>query len=211
MVSGALLHKIRLVNVGLLTLAISLAAVENVAPAPVYAGPERHWPTTHRDITMVDRTGDKGWHQAIGYAAAAWSEGKSGADVRITHTTGTGPCTFVPQQISVCLATYEQLERREGRAAEKVGKGDHSDAVIVLVCSDCGLDRRRRAVVATHEVGHALGLDHVARITSVMCSQGCSEVPDALDYAALRAKDDHVDPSQPSAGCRFFRKLRLRC
>ena len=58
--------------------------------------------------------------------------------------------------------------------------------MILLVCSDCEIDQDRMTVIATHELGHALGLAHSPDPDSVMYYLGGSTQPDARDYQVLR-------------------------
>jgi len=149
-----------------------------------------HWPVNHRDLAIVDRTGDRAWHAAVTAAVATWNLG--GADLRLTVMTGTGPCRQTLDHIEVCQRSIDDIAK-EGLAGEeglfqpKVAAGHQYRSAIVLVCSDCGIDQERQTVIATHEIGHALGLAHNPDPRSVMSPTGGSTSPDEADYRILRS------------------------
>jgi predicted Zn-dependent protease len=69
----------------------------------------------------------------------------------------------------------------------------HARSAILEVCGDCGLRDGLRRVVATHELGHALGLPHNDRLGSVVYPVGGTDQPDPEDYAELRRLYAHTD------------------
>ncbi len=191
-----LVPRLWLVTTALLLLGV-LSAIVFRLDAAVAELPQRgHWPSGGRDVTVVDGTGDPGWHQATRWAVARWNE--AGADVRLTWARARGVCEPDTGSITVCLNTREALGEvgnpgMEGITNPAVEDGHHTSSAGVLVCADCRLDPARRRVVATHEVGHALGLVHSANVRSVMYRAGGAEAPDERDRRALRAIYAHHD------------------
>ena len=84
-----------------------------------------------------------------------------------------------------------------GDLAQDGGGTDRAQAHIgqatVLVCADCRLDEARRRVVSAHELGHAIGLPHVAREGSIMHPLGGPQAPDPLDVETAR---DGIDTAE---------------
>ncbi len=179
------------VNVVMFSAAIFVAVAIKVIPViSTDYGIGDHWPVGHRDLAVVDRTGDRAWHTAILAAVATWKLG--GADLRFVVSTGTGACRQTRDHIEICqrpLADIakEGLAGEEGLFQPKVASGHQYRSAIVLVCSDCGADQTRLTVIATHEIGHSLGLAHNPDPRSVMYPSGGTSKPDGQDYQILRS------------------------
>ena len=186
-----------LLNAVVLLFALLEALVFHPLDATVASlGRTRHWPSGGRDLVIVDKTGDRRWQQATQWAVARWNE--AGAGVRLTWEAGRGPCRHEGVRIAVCQRPSTELRRQgppraEGLAKPQLDGESHISGAIVLVCSDCSLDLSRRRVVATHEVGHVLGLSHSGDLGALMSNHGGSEHPDRRAYAMLRAIYDHED------------------
>lgn len=192
-----LVGPLTLLNAVVLAFALLEALVFHRLDATVASlGQTGHWSSGQRDLVIVDKTGDRRWQQATQWAVARWNE--AGAGVRLSWEAGRGPCRPEGVRIAVCLRSSEELRRQgppraEGLAKPQLGDNSHIDGATVLVCSDCGLDLSRRRVVATHEVGHTLGLHHSGDLGALMSNQGGSEYPDRRAYATLRAIYAHED------------------
>ena len=169
-----------------------VATARNGTPIGIYDnGIGDHWPASERNLTIVDRTDNPGWHDAVVAAVATWADG--GSDLHFTVTVADTPATCTQQRdrIEFCLATTAQLaeegsDQDQGLFLPKVGRTHQFKSSILLVCSDCDIDQERMTVIATHELGHALGLAHNPDKQSVMYYQGGSTQPDAHDYQVLR-------------------------
>lgn len=161
-----------------------------------------HWPVNHRALTIVDRSGDPGWGDAISAAVSTWSEG--GSALHFTVVTGKGDCRQSRDQIQICEATSEDIshkgaEGEQGLFVPRFGRRHDYRSAIVLVCSDCDIDQSRMTVIATHELGHALGLAHNPDPESVMYYLGGSPQPDSRDYQILRQLEGTVSPAPAPA------------
>lgn len=193
-----LAEPLRLFNIFLLSVGLFQVVVVNMAPVEAGAlGPE-HWRTAQRRLVVVDKTGDPGWQQATRHAVDAWNQASGPGGARLTWTSGTGPCAPDGARISVCTTPASGLgggatSGRQGLADVELDRDGHNGGAFVLVCSDCGASESRRRVIATHELGHTLGLSHTRRLSSVMFHTGGAEHPDALDAAELRSIYGHAD------------------
>lgn len=196
-----LFRALRFANAVLFLAAAGLVLDHSMASALSRLTKDPHWSTAGQTLVMVDRTGDPTWHRANQFAVAAWNEAAAGSGLHLAWTAGTGDCTPVPGRIVVCGATSASLDdgarlSRQGVTRIELGPDRnqaHVDVATMVVCSDCRLGAYRRRVVATHELGHALGLRHTARLGSVMYPTGGPDVPDAADVQGLQALYGHVD------------------
>ncbi|CAN5231750.1 hypothetical protein BH18ACT4_BH18ACT4_01180 [soil metagenome] len=153
-----------------------------------------HWSSGQRDLVIVDHTGQMAWQQATRTAVAEWNA--AGSDVHLTWEAGDGVCDEDGARIAFCLVEGTELVGfvdYQGLTTQSGSDDGHADGAVVEACSDCRLDEFERQIVATHEIGHALGLPHNDRITSVMFPNGGTGEPDIQDAAALRRLYAHDD------------------
>jgi predicted Zn-dependent protease len=152
-----------------------------------------HWPSTHRNLTILDRTHDAGWHQALADAVATWTQAGSALHLTLTaaDTADQSDCGQHRDRIEVCQATTADISRQgsageQGLFVPRVARNHEYRSAILLVCSNCEIDQDRMTVIATHELGHALGLAHSRNPESVMYYLGGSTHADANDLEMLR-------------------------
>lgn len=184
---------VRLGNAVVFAVALAVALVR-IVPAVADERPFGHWRSGQRDLVIVDRTGDPAWQQATRHAVDVWNQ--AGTDLRLTWTQGTGSCKHDGSRISVCTVSEESLDgivQFQGLADQATDDESHATGAFLEVCEDCGLNDVLRRVVATHELGHALGLPHNDRIGSVVYPIGGTDQPDADDDAELRRLHAHLD------------------
>jgi len=160
-----------------------------------------HWHSDDRALIVVDKTGDRNWNDATRLAVDAWNQPSAGTGLHLTWTTGTGGCAPAGNRIEICQETYQMLgggihDDREGLTDVRLGSDrsqSHIGGATISVCSNCRVESPRRRVIATHELGHSLGLDHSARLGSVMYPRGGPDRPAAGDVTSLRQLYGHVD------------------
>jgi predicted Zn-dependent protease len=171
----------------------TVATAENGLPLGNYDnGIGDSWPANHRDLTIVDRTGSSAWHQAIEDAIATWNAG--GSALSFSLVTESGPCAQQHDHIEYCQATANQIAQvgsdgDQGLFIPWVTNHHTYKSAILLLCSNCDLTENRMIIIATHEMGHSLGLPHNPDPSSCMYFAGGSTQPDAVDYDILRVLD----------------------
>jgi len=201
---GSKLHwAVRTANSVLFAAAMAVLLDQSVTSALSRFDQRPHWPSDDRSLVVLDRTGDAGWRAATRHAADVWNQAATGTGLRISWDTdgAIGECKADGRQIQICQKPYQSLGEgddhdRQGLTDIRLGSDRHQAHIggtSIIVCSNCRLDPGRHRVVAAHELGHALGLDHNLRLGSLMFPSGGPDTPDEQDVEALHRLYAHVD------------------
>ena len=215
--SSRLVHAVSVVNSALFLAGLGLAFDHAMATALTRLTKDPHWSTAAGPVMVVDYTNDIAWQEANQHAVEAWNAAATGTGLQLSWSAGSGACVPDEGRITLCGASSITLDDgspllRQGVARVELGTDRtqaHVGEAILFECLDCDLGEHRRRVVATHELGHALGLSHSKREDSVMYHTGGPEVPDTIDGEGIRALYGHID--EPETCGVFEARLGALC
>lgn len=170
-----------------------------------------HWPTGMKHLTVVDRTADTAWNDAIRLATENWGE-VGGDHYELTYEQAPGDCgteattvnadTHNPanhlrngSRISVCTANVTDNTAYAFAFADSAG---HIGSAYILVKKGSYSATSRRHLMA-HELGHLLGLDHTSRTDSVMGPDWSVVAPGPHDCEQVHINNHHNDDESAHA------------